>query len=88
MNRELRNAYARGYAAGKRGCWPITEPLLPPDPVVQRIVKALAALWSEVDMLRATGCFEEDDRIIPVFDEAEAALAAIRESTPNEKADG
>ncbi len=84
MTREERNAYCRGYVAGKRGYWPVGDPLLPPDAVTQRIVKALAALWNEVDMLRATGCFEDDDRIIPAFDEAEEALAAIRQAAPQQ----
>lgn len=47
--RARRNAYARGYAAGRRGAWPEHRPPQPPNEVIAKLMAAARKLRDAVD---------------------------------------
>lgn len=77
--RERHCTYQRGYYAGMTRAWPAHCPPVPPDPVVGRLVRALAAIADGVDgeLAKLTESDEWVGRLGPLVDEAREALAAL-----------
>ena len=79
MTREEKLAYQRGYEAGRSGRWPAHKLPAPPEPVVRRLIEAVAAIRMTADDLQAV--FGPDDEVVLTFDklidEADAAVTAV-----------
>lgn len=74
-----KRGYSKGYAAGRRGAWPLHRPPTPPHEAVRKLMDAAMGLRNAVDTHIAM--LSEDDEFVqelgPLVDDVDAAFEEI-----------